>query len=53
VEVGFFDADEMKLLLELAGDISFALEHIDKSEKVEYLAYYDVLTGLGEPQLVS
>jgi PAS domain S-box-containing protein/diguanylate cyclase (GGDEF)-like protein len=45
-ETGFFDDDEMKLLLELAGDISFAIEHIEKSEKVDYLAYYDSLTGL-------
>jgi diguanylate cyclase (GGDEF)-like protein len=34
------------LLRELAGDISFALEHIEKSEKIDYLAYYDQLTGL-------
>ncbi|HSQ81424.1 MAG TPA: EAL domain-containing protein [Casimicrobiaceae bacterium] len=45
-ERGFFDDDEMKLLLELAGDISFALEHIEKSERLDYVAYYDVLTGL-------
>ena len=45
-EPGFFDEDEMKLLLELAGDISFALEHIEKTDKLDYLAYYDALTGL-------
>jgi diguanylate cyclase (GGDEF)-like protein/PAS domain S-box-containing protein len=45
-EAGFFDADEMKLLLELAGDISFAIDHIEKVEKIDYLAYYDALTGL-------
>jgi diguanylate cyclase (GGDEF)-like protein/PAS domain S-box-containing protein len=50
-EVGFFDADEMRLLLELAGDISFAIEHIEKSEKAEYLAYYDPLTGLANRTL--
>src|SRR5437773_8763341 len=27
-EVGFFDEEEMKLLIELSGDISFALDHI-------------------------
>jgi diguanylate cyclase (GGDEF)-like protein/PAS domain S-box-containing protein len=43
---GFFDDEEMKLLLELAGDISFALDHIGKEEKLDYLAYYDSLTGL-------
>ena len=41
-----FDAAEMRLLSELAGDISFALDHIAKSERLNYLAYYDSLTGL-------
>ncbi len=45
-ETEFFDDDELKLLTELAGDISFGLEYIAKEEKVDYLAYYDVLTGL-------
>jgi PAS domain S-box-containing protein/diguanylate cyclase (GGDEF)-like protein len=45
-EVGFFDDEEMKLLVELAGDIAFALDHIEKEEKIQYLAYYDSLTGL-------
>jgi diguanylate cyclase (GGDEF)-like protein/PAS domain S-box-containing protein len=51
-EVGFFDADEMKLLHELAGDIAFALDHIDKANKVDYLAYYDSLTGLANRTLL-
>ena len=50
-EVGFFDADEMKLLGELAGDIAFALDHIEKAEKLDYLAYYDPLTGLANRSL--
>jgi diguanylate cyclase (GGDEF)-like protein/PAS domain S-box-containing protein len=45
-DAGFFDEEEMKLLTELAGDISFALEHIERSEKLHYIAYYDMLTGL-------
>lgn len=44
--VGFFDEHEMKLLGELAGDVSFALEFIERSDKLQYLAYYDALTGL-------
>jgi diguanylate cyclase (GGDEF)-like protein/PAS domain S-box-containing protein len=50
-EMGFFDDDEMRLLIELAGDISFALDHIEKGETIEYLAYYDSLTGLANRTL--
>jgi diguanylate cyclase (GGDEF)-like protein/PAS domain S-box-containing protein len=45
-EPGFFDAAEMRLLMELSGDMSFALDHIGKAERLNYLAYYDALTGL-------
>ena len=45
-EADFFDQDELRLLAELAGDISFALEHIERRERLDYLAYYDALTGL-------
>ena len=45
-EPDFFDEQELKLLIEMAGDISFALDHIAKEEKLNYLAYYDALTGL-------
>ena len=45
-EPDFFDEEEVRLLSELAGDISFALEVIGKEEKLVYLAFYDALTGL-------
>ncbi len=45
-EPGVFDRAEIRLLEELGGDISFALDHIDKAERLNYLAYYDALTGL-------
>ena len=45
-EFDFFQGEELKLLSELAGDIAFAIDHIDKQERLHYLAYYDVLTGL-------
>jgi PAS domain S-box-containing protein/diguanylate cyclase (GGDEF)-like protein len=45
-EPGVFDDDELLLLQELAGDISFALEFISKSERLDYLAYYDAMTNL-------
>ncbi|HEU4647273.1 MAG TPA: EAL domain-containing protein [Burkholderiales bacterium] len=44
-DAGFFDAQEMRLLAELAGDVSFVLEHIEKTEKLDYISYYDPLTG--------
>lgn len=50
-EIDFFHDDEMKLLTELTGDISFALDHIDKRERLDYLAYYDELTGLANRTL--
>ncbi|NRF66955.1 EAL domain-containing protein [Aquincola sp. S2] len=51
-EPDVFDADEVKLLEELAGDISFALDHLAKAEKIDYLAYYDALTGLANNTLL-
>lgn len=45
-ETAFFDATEMRLLEELAGDIGFAIGHIGRDERLQYLALYDPLTGL-------
>jgi diguanylate cyclase (GGDEF)-like protein/PAS domain S-box-containing protein len=50
-EAGFFDDQEMQLLQELARDISFAINHIDKQDRLDYLAYYDALTGLANRSL--
>ena len=50
-ETEFFDEEEKRLLLELAGDISFALDHIEKEAKLDYLAYYDSVTGLANRTL--
>lgn len=43
---GFFTAEEVKLLEELATDVSFALDYLEKAARADYLAYYDPLTGL-------
>ncbi|MFA7268391.1 MAG: EAL domain-containing protein [Sterolibacterium sp.] len=52
-EVGFFGQAEIHLLKEVADDISFALDVIRREEKrsaaeskMQYLAYYDIQTGL-------
>ncbi|RFC35111.1 MAG: diguanylate cyclase (GGDEF) domain-containing protein [Candidatus Nitrotoga sp. SPKER] len=45
-EEDFFDTEEIRLLTEIAGDISFALDHLKQEEQLNYLAYFDALTGL-------
>ena len=45
-EAGFFDDEEMALLAELAGDLSYALEFIIKDERLDFLSIYDPLTRL-------
>jgi len=51
-EAGFFNETEQTLLSEMAGQISFALDHIGKTERLDYLAYYDALTGLANRTLL-
>jgi diguanylate cyclase (GGDEF)-like protein/PAS domain S-box-containing protein len=50
-ETEFFHTEELKLLAELTGDIAFAVDHIEKQERLDYIAYYDVLTGLANRSL--
>ena len=45
-EAAFFDQDELRLLSEMVANISFALELMEKQERISYLALYDSLTGL-------
>ena len=48
-----FDQDEIRLLEELSANIAFALELIGHQERIDYLAYYDVLTGLSNRTLFN
>lgn len=50
-ESEFFDEKELKLLTELASNIALATDHIDKRQRLDYLYYYDVLTGLANRSL--
>ena len=45
-ETGFFDEEEIALLVEMAGDISFAMDHLKKEERINYLAFFDAVTEL-------
>ncbi len=50
-KVEFFDKAGLRLLTELAGNVAFAVDHIDKQERLDYLAYFDALTGLANRRL--
>ena len=50
-ETGFFDEEEMKVLAETAGDVAYALEFITREQQLDFLAYYDPLTGLANRRL--
>ena len=41
-----FDEAEVRLLTELASNLSLALERGQQQQRIDYLAYYDILTGL-------
>ena len=51
-EPNFFHEEELKLLVDLTNDIAFAIDHIGKSERINYLAYFDELTGLANRALL-
>jgi diguanylate cyclase (GGDEF)-like protein len=42
----FFDAAGLPLLTELAGNVAFAIDHLEREERLHRLSYYDALTGL-------
>jgi len=48
----FFDGEEVRLISELADNISFALGHIEKRNLLDFLAYYDELTKLPKRDLL-
>ncbi len=51
VEPGPMSADELKLLEEVAANLSFALQYLDKHDAAHFLTYFDPLTGLAKRKL--
>jgi diguanylate cyclase (GGDEF)-like protein/PAS domain S-box-containing protein len=47
----FFEGEGLGLLKELAGNVAFAIDHLEKQDRLDYLAYYDELTGLANRRL--
>jgi diguanylate cyclase (GGDEF)-like protein len=47
----FFDAAGLLLLTELAGNVAFAIDHLDRQERLDRLSNYDSLTGLANRRL--
>jgi diguanylate cyclase (GGDEF)-like protein/PAS domain S-box-containing protein len=46
-----FDEQELSLLSEVADNIAFGLEHIAKTQRLDFLAYHDELTRLANRSL--
>jgi diguanylate cyclase (GGDEF)-like protein len=42
----FFDAAGLLLLTDLAANVAFAIDHLERQERLDRLANYDTLTGL-------
>jgi diguanylate cyclase (GGDEF)-like protein len=45
------DHDELRLLEEVAANLSFALQYLDKQEALHFLSYFEPLTGLAKRAL--
>ncbi len=51
-ERGYFDDEELRLLHELTANLGFALELMEKQARLDFLAYFDPLTGLANRALL-
>jgi diguanylate cyclase (GGDEF)-like protein len=52
VEAGLMGRDELQLLHEVAANLSFALQYLDKQDAVHFLNFFDPLTGLAKRTLL-
>ena len=48
---GVLSAEELKLLREVAANLSFALQYLEKQDAAHFLTYFDPLTGLAKRTL--
>jgi diguanylate cyclase (GGDEF)-like protein len=48
---GVFDEPEMRVLAELTANLGFALQYLEKDQAVQFLSYFDSLTGLAKRPL--
>jgi diguanylate cyclase (GGDEF)-like protein len=48
---GVFDHAELDVLLELTANLGFALQYHEKDEAIQFLSYFDTLTGLAKRPL--
>lgn len=50
-EAGTFGEEEVRMLQEVAANLSFALQYLHKEDAVRFLSYFDPLTGLAKRAL--
>jgi diguanylate cyclase (GGDEF)-like protein/PAS domain S-box-containing protein len=50
-EINVFSEAELKLLLQVTGNIAFSLQYLRSKESAEYLEYFDTLTALANRSL--
>jgi diguanylate cyclase (GGDEF)-like protein len=50
-EAGMFGEEEVRMLREVAANLSFALQYLYKEDTVRFLSYFDPLTGLAKRSL--
>jgi diguanylate cyclase (GGDEF)-like protein len=53
VKTGIIGPEELLLLEEVASNLSFALQYLDKQDAVHFLSYFEPLTGLAKRALFS
>jgi diguanylate cyclase (GGDEF)-like protein len=50
-DTGMFGEEEVRMLQEVAANLSFALQYLHKEDAVRFLSYFDPLTGLAKRSL--